>query len=166
MMGSRIYVGKLPNDIRDTELHDVFGKYGNVVEITLKGNYAFIQFQNSLGAKDAVYELNNRTLFGDRVSVEHARTPKEIGGGGAMNYGGRDNFRDRDPPRGGRFDGGDGGRNNGRDYDRRGGAYGRGNGGGYNDNRSYERSYDKGFDLGYSGGRDRRRDRSPLRGGY
>jgi len=162
MMGSRIYIGKLPNDIRERELDDVFRKYGVVQEISLKGNYAFIQFQSSLGAKDAVYELNNRTLFGDRVTVEHARTPKEFGGksgGGGRDGGGRDGgyqTRAPPPPPRGRYEGG------GRGMDR-GGGYDRGDRGDRGYDRGYDRSLDKGFDRG---GRDRvRRDRSPIHHG-
>ena len=87
-MGSRVYVGKLPSDIREKEIEDVFRKYGEVDQISLKGNYAFVQFVSSHGAKEAVYELNNRTLFGERVQVEHARSPKEFAGGARSGGGG------------------------------------------------------------------------------
>ena len=42
MMGSRIYVGKLPSDIREREIEKVFGKYGKLKEVALKGNYCFL----------------------------------------------------------------------------------------------------------------------------
>lgn len=42
MMGSRIYVGKLPSDIRDRDIEKVFGKYGRLKEVAMKGNYCFI----------------------------------------------------------------------------------------------------------------------------
>merc|ERR1712142_108103 len=80
MMGSRIYVGKLPSDIREREIEKAFSKFGDIQDISLKGNYCFIQFERSGAAKDAVHELNDRTLFGDRIQVEHARTPKEFAG--------------------------------------------------------------------------------------
>lgn len=42
MMGSRIYVGKLPSDIREREVEKMFGKFGRIKEVALKGNYCFI----------------------------------------------------------------------------------------------------------------------------
>jgi len=39
MMGSRLHVGKLPSGIRDREIEKEFGKYGEITEISLKGNY-------------------------------------------------------------------------------------------------------------------------------
>lgn len=42
MMGSRIYVGKLPSDVREREIEKSFGKYGKIREIAMKGNYCFI----------------------------------------------------------------------------------------------------------------------------
>ena len=42
MMGSRIYVGKLPSDVREREVEKSFGKYGKIREIAMKGNYCFI----------------------------------------------------------------------------------------------------------------------------
>lgn len=42
MMGSRLYVGKLPSDIRERDIDKVFGKFGRIREIAMKGNYCFI----------------------------------------------------------------------------------------------------------------------------
>lgn len=42
MMGGRIYIGKLPVDIREKEIEKVFGKFGKISEISLKGNYCFV----------------------------------------------------------------------------------------------------------------------------
>ena len=41
-MGSRIYIGRLPGDIREREIEKAFKKYGRVSEISLKGNYCFL----------------------------------------------------------------------------------------------------------------------------
>merc|ERR1711881_259217 len=91
-MGSRIYVGKLPGDIRERELEKAFGKFGEIRSLVLKEKYCFIQFESSRAAKDAVYDLHDRTLFGGRIQVEHARTPKEFNGRGGGGYGGRDRY--------------------------------------------------------------------------
>lgn len=96
MMGGRIYVGRLPDDIKEGEIEKVFGKYGHITEISLKGTYCFIQYDSSKSSKDAVHEMNGRAAFGDRIQVEHARNPKDSasksrlrGGFGYKRYGGR-----------------------------------------------------------------------------
>jgi len=68
----------------------------------MKNGYAFIDFDDSRDADDAVYELNGRELMGDRVVVEHAKGI-ERGSGGRQDYGGGsyrgDRDRYREPPR-------------------------------------------------------------------
>ncbi|RWW45408.1 hypothetical protein BHE74_00048758 [Ensete ventricosum] len=46
-----IYVGNLPIDIRESEVEDLFYKYGHIVEIQLKNpprppGYCFVEFYN------------------------------------------------------------------------------------------------------------------------
>ncbi|XP_065650082.1 serine/arginine-rich splicing factor 5 isoform X2 [Hydra vulgaris] len=113
MMGARIYIGKLPGDIRERDIDKAFSKFGHVREIAMKGNYCFLQYEKTREAEDAVYEMHDRSFFGERIQVEHARQPKEFGFrapsrfGGSRGYGGysrsstyssRDYSRRRSPP--------------------------------------------------------------------
>ncbi len=47
---SKIYVGNLPNDIRERDLEDMFYKYGKIIEVDLhtrKGvPFAFLEFED------------------------------------------------------------------------------------------------------------------------
>jgi arginine/serine-rich splicing factor 1/9 len=51
---AKVYVGNLPKDIRDTDLEDVFYKYGKIVDVDLKNTkggpddipFAFIEFED------------------------------------------------------------------------------------------------------------------------
>lgn len=90
----RIYVGNLPPDIRSKDIDDLFHKYGKIVFIDLKNRrgppFAFVEFEDSRDAEDAVYARDGYDYDGYRLRVEF---PK--GGGGSF--------------RGGRSEGGRGG---------------------------------------------------------
>lgn len=53
-----IYVGNLPSDIRESEIEDLFYKYGRIMDIELKVPprppcYCFVEFDNARDAEDA-----------------------------------------------------------------------------------------------------------------
>ena len=48
---AKVYVGNLPNDIRERDLEDVFYKYGKIVDVDLHNQrggvpFAFIEFED------------------------------------------------------------------------------------------------------------------------
>ncbi|XP_065225347.1 serine-arginine protein 55 isoform X5 [Planococcus citri] len=75
MVGSRIFVGGLPYQVRERDIERFFKEFGVIREILLKKGYCFVEFDDYRDADDAVYELNGKELMGERVSVEHARGP-------------------------------------------------------------------------------------------
>jgi len=79
----RIYVGNLPPDIRSKDIEDLFYKYGKIVFIDLKNRrgppFAFVEFEDSRDAEDAVYARDGYDYDGYRLRVEF---PK--GGGGSF----------------------------------------------------------------------------------
>lgn len=85
---SRIYVGGIPSDCRERDLDRFFRNYGRLRDCLIKNGYAFVEFEDSRDADDAVYEMNGRELLGARVSVEHARGIPRRG----------EYLRDRRPP--------------------------------------------------------------------
>lgn len=122
-MGTRVFVGRLPYQVRERDIESFFKSYGRIREIVLKNGYGFVEFDDHRDAEDVVYELNGKELLGERVTIEHARAPARRGGrdGGGGRYdsyrgggGGRDDYRGgRDDYRGGggrRGGGGGGGR--------------------------------------------------------
>ncbi|KAK1315544.1 Pre-mRNA-splicing factor SF2 [Acorus calamus] len=72
-----IYVGNLPGDIREREVEDLFYKYGPIVDIDLKipprpPGYAFVEFQDSRDAEDAIRGRDGYNFVGHKLRVELA----------------------------------------------------------------------------------------------
>lgn len=107
---ARLYVGNLPNDIREDELEDAFRKYGKIVDMRLKfpprpPPFAFIEFSDARDAEDACRDMDGRDVFGERLRVEFSREKPRFNdrGGDRFDRGGDrfDRFNDRRGPRGG-----------------------------------------------------------------
>ena len=69
-----IYVGNLPGDARRSEVEDLFSKYGRIVEVDLKlpprpPGFAFIEFDRSRDAEDAVAGRDGYDFYGNRLRV-------------------------------------------------------------------------------------------------
>ncbi|KAL6527011.1 Serine/arginine-rich splicing factor sr34a [Orobanche gracilis] len=72
-----IYVGNLPADIRESEIEDVFYKYGRILDIELKVPprppcYCFVEFESSREAQDAIRGRDGYNFDGCRLRVELA----------------------------------------------------------------------------------------------
>ncbi|KAG7280202.1 hypothetical protein CRUP_037563 [Coryphaenoides rupestris] len=91
----RIYVGNLPPDIRTKDVEDVFYKYGSIRDIDLKNRrggppFAFVEFDDSRDAEDAVHGRDGYDYDGYRLRVEFPRSSRggSRGGGGGLGGGG------------------------------------------------------------------------------
>lgn len=142
-MGNKLYVGNLPYAVRDNDLQQQFGQFGNVVSAKVmmerdtgrsKG-FGFVEMGSEAEAEAAINGLHGQDMGGRALVVNEARPmeprPPRSGGGG---YGGGGYG-------GGRREGG-GGYGGGRGD----GGYGRGDGGGYGGGND-------GFRSPYGGGR-------------
>ncbi|XP_016461239.1 serine/arginine-rich splicing factor SR30 isoform X1 [Nicotiana tabacum] len=81
-----IFVGNLPGDIRESEVEDLFYKYGPIVQIDLKipprpPGYAFVEFEDPRDADDAIRGCDGYKFDGHRLRVELAH-----GGRGSSSY--------------------------------------------------------------------------------
>jgi len=112
-----VFVGGLKNPrLREKDLEKFFEGFGRIDDIVLKQGYGFVVFKDDRDAKDAVDELDGKSMSGDRLTVELARSRPGPGGGGSGGGGRGFGDRGRFGPRGGRGgfgrdrDGGFGGR--------------------------------------------------------
>ena len=72
----KVYIGNLPEDIRDTDIEKLFKGYGRVDNIILKGNYCFVEFEDGRDAEDAVKDFDGAREWGNRLRLEHAKDSK------------------------------------------------------------------------------------------
>lgn len=93
-MSKRLYVGSLPYDVTEDQIHDLFGQHGKVASTKLirdkfsgqSRGFAFVEMETEEGAKSAIEKLNG-SPFGDRKMIVNEAKPKEEwsgsrGGGG------------------------------------------------------------------------------------
>ncbi|MGE4241565.1 RNA recognition motif domain-containing protein [Ramlibacter sp.] len=119
-MGNKLYVGNLPYQMRDSDLEQAFGQFGQVTsakvmmerETGRSKGFGFVEMGSDAEAQAAINGMNGQPLGGRSVVVNEARPmenrPRTGGGGGGYGGGG-----------GGGYGGGGGG------------GYGGGGGGGY-----------------------------------
>jgi len=67
---SKIFVGQLSKKIRTTDLEDAFSKYGKIKEIEIKTNHAFIEFESSHDAEEAVDEMDGKMVIDSKITVQ------------------------------------------------------------------------------------------------
>ena len=90
MSGTSVCIGSLPLFCKKRDLENFVNAYGRIKDILVKEGFAFVEFEDYRDADDAVYELNGKDLFGEKVVVEHARPNyRPRGGGRGFRVGGR-----------------------------------------------------------------------------
>eukprot|EP01120_Amphizonella_sp_Union-15-10_P005864 TRINITY_DN1798_c0_g1_i1.p1 TRINITY_DN1798_c0_g1~~TRINITY_DN1798_c0_g1_i1.p1 ORF type:complete len:333 (-),score=42.23 TRINITY_DN1798_c0_g1_i1:50-1000(-) len=79
---TRLFIGRLSHHTRQRDLEELFGKYGRIMNCTMKGTYAFVEFDDARDAEDAIRALDGYQLEGASIAVE-------------FSHGGRYSGRDR-----------------------------------------------------------------------
>jgi RNA recognition motif-containing protein len=88
-MGRKLYVGNLPYEAGEGELHELFARAGTVERITVMRDmatgrgrgFAFVEMSTEAEAQRAIRELNDFQFGGRGLAVNEAR-PKPMTGGG------------------------------------------------------------------------------------
>ena len=95
-MSKKLYIGNLPYSVTDTALRELFTPLGEVSSVSIitdrntgqpKG-FAFIEMADDAAAKQAISQINGKTLEDRAISVAEAR-PQERRSGGNFRSGGR-----------------------------------------------------------------------------
>jgi len=147
---ARIFVGNLPKGPDappDSELKEIFARYGPVVSVSVKDGFAFVEFENEDDMEKAIEGENGESIrgFSMRVQVSHAARGdggrKAPGEGKCFNCQGFGHWARECPnPRQSYGGGGGGGGRSYEDRGRRGGDSYRRDSYGNDNNNSYERS--------------------------
>jgi RNA recognition motif-containing protein len=102
-MGRKLYVGNLPYEVGETELHDLFGQAGSVESVTVMRDqmtgrargFAFVEMSTDEEAQGAITTLNGAQLGGRSLTINEARPKADRPGG----FGGGGGGRNRREPR-------------------------------------------------------------------
>lgn len=89
MTNAKIYVSNMPGNCDERQLTEMFGRYGDIIAITHKGSYAFIEYAEPGMADDAISEMRSS---GNpmRVQLAFSKAPGSFGGGRGGGGGGDD----------------------------------------------------------------------------
>lgn len=60
---SRLFVGKLNESVKKQDLVNAFGVYGEIVDILMKEDFAFIEFLTHQAATRALCDMNGQFLY-------------------------------------------------------------------------------------------------------
>lgn len=96
-MNTKMYVGNLPFSANESELRDLFSKYGTVTDIHLPMDretgrprgFAFVTMDTDTAMKKAIDELNTKDWNGRPLAINEARPREEHAGGGGGGGGGK-----------------------------------------------------------------------------
>lgn len=67
---NKVYIGGLPDDTREADLQDCFGKFGPITSIELKTGYGFVEFTSRSAAEKAVATYHEGSFLGNIIRVE------------------------------------------------------------------------------------------------
>merc|ERR1719347_449513 len=91
-MPTRVYVGNLPGDVRESELEDLFAKHRpDCIDLPHKAKgFAFLIFDDRRDAEDCIRDMDCSEFAGRRLRVNISI--KAGGGGGGFGGGGGGGF--------------------------------------------------------------------------
>jgi len=67
---SRIYIGNLSHRTTDSDLHNIFSKFGNIAKLNPRNHYAFLEYEDSKIAKEVISKMHGADIDGKRIIVE------------------------------------------------------------------------------------------------
>jgi RNA recognition motif-containing protein len=97
-MSKKLYIGNLPYSVTEAALRELFAPLGEVSSVSIitdritgqpKG-FAFIEMADEAAAKQAISQINGKTLENRAITVAEARPQEQrSGSGGGFRGGGR-----------------------------------------------------------------------------
>lgn len=78
LYSDNLFVGSLPTDMGEADLRDMFGKFGHLRRVTVKGekSFAFVAFGRRADAEIAKASLDGTQVLGKTLRIKWARSDK------------------------------------------------------------------------------------------
>lgn len=78
LYSDNLFVGSLPTDMGESDLRDMFGKFGHLRRVTVKGEkgFAFVAFGRRADAEIAKASLDGTQVLGKTLKIKWARSDK------------------------------------------------------------------------------------------
>ena len=67
-----VYVGNIAKDARVSDLRAVFGRFGNVLEVTVISEHGFVTYDSVEEASEAVRSLDGFQMCGKTLEVDYS----------------------------------------------------------------------------------------------
>ncbi|KNC55469.1 serine-arginine protein 55 [Thecamonas trahens ATCC 50062] len=80
----RLHVSGLSDEVRMDDMHNIYGRYGRVVDVCLKRGFAFVEFETRGQALDAIEATDNLPVFGRPIRVDFANDRRGFGAAGRV----------------------------------------------------------------------------------
>ncbi|KAF6764016.1 hypothetical protein DFP72DRAFT_874002 [Ephemerocybe angulata] len=72
-MSRRLYLGRLPADVRSEDVSKFFDGYGRIVDCRVMTGFGFVEFEEPKDAEDALHNFNGKPFMGSNMVVEFAK---------------------------------------------------------------------------------------------
>jgi RNA recognition motif-containing protein len=73
--GTVIYIARLSRNTRESELREAFSRYGNIKQLVLKSTFAFLTYDTTEAATEAINRMNGaKFVNGEEIVVEPSGT--------------------------------------------------------------------------------------------
>lgn len=73
-MVNKVHIGNLPDNCKAEAVKDLFLKFGEVLDVNVIKNYAFVTMETESAANEAVNTLDKTKLFGKDITVQRAKS--------------------------------------------------------------------------------------------
>ncbi|TEB36447.1 hypothetical protein FA13DRAFT_1752996 [Coprinellus micaceus] len=72
-MSRRLYLGRLPADVRSEDVSKLFDGYGRIVDCRVMTGFGFVEFEDYKDAEDALQTFNGKPFMGTNIVIEFAK---------------------------------------------------------------------------------------------
>jgi arginine/serine-rich splicing factor 7 len=89
IVGKTVFIGGISRKVRYEDVEDSFKQYGSIMNVKMKGEYAFVEFKHEDDCDQAIREMSHKKICGHTITVQ-----KSYGGRNKREEGREENGKD------------------------------------------------------------------------